>query len=495
MPNSSHQPRTRIFISHSTKDIDFVRRLSKDLSFILDDEDAVWYDVLVIGGEAWWSKIVHEITTRKVFLLILSPDAMSSPWVADEIRMAWRHKNLKNKARKEFKIIHFRECTNKIPKHLDYLKDIQWIQFLPPETYRSALINLLKALKTPLTPKVRDFLRRLEHLDPDFVLPVTPKTTADFDEKEREQILTSLGKFTTLYISQNRWDDVVLCAEQALALAPSDLNWHRIKDEAYSHLEQTNSILATQIFNELPADDKERKKGSSSFDGISKSKGQQSKVSNTVGRSQNIKRHLSEPDKIHSSHSPQRNSSFRKSNISSSPLQRDFSTGTINFSENYKKSIQKTHSNRLGHDYLLNLAKFLSKFIHIDGKFFLIICLLDLLLVPCLIGFWQLTYILQLIGVSFFLSIIALILGPITRNRKMSLVSVTFFTLSWAFGGWFLGSMINTLIDSVHGIYGDPITNEKFVAISIVISVLAALTSMCLHLVTVLCTDHLLSNK
>jgi hypothetical protein len=58
-------------------------------------EDAVWYDKLggLNTGDEWWSKIRTELRTRPVFIPVLSPDAMASPWVNDEMNLAWVQRN------------------------------------------------------------------------------------------------------------------------------------------------------------------------------------------------------------------------------------------------------------------------------------------------------------------------------------------------------------------------------------------------------------------
>ncbi|HEY6410727.1 MAG TPA: toll/interleukin-1 receptor domain-containing protein, partial [Ktedonobacteraceae bacterium] len=85
----------RIFVSHSSKDDDFGVRLVGDLRRALNDENAVWYDAQggLHGGDSWWGKIVEEITARDVFLVVLSPDSMTSDWVRDELALAWQLKN------------------------------------------------------------------------------------------------------------------------------------------------------------------------------------------------------------------------------------------------------------------------------------------------------------------------------------------------------------------------------------------------------------------
>src|SRR2546421_6563713 len=86
---------SRIFVSHSSKDQDFCIRLVEDLRQTLGDESAVWYDSRggLFGGDTWWSKIMQELKARQVFIVVLSPDAVASKWVNDEINLAWRQRN------------------------------------------------------------------------------------------------------------------------------------------------------------------------------------------------------------------------------------------------------------------------------------------------------------------------------------------------------------------------------------------------------------------
>ncbi len=88
------QPQHRIFISHSHIDNEFGTRLAQDLRRVLGDESAVWYDVPggLHGRDTWWEKILEELTARKVLIVVLSPEAVLSPWVRDEINLAWSQK-------------------------------------------------------------------------------------------------------------------------------------------------------------------------------------------------------------------------------------------------------------------------------------------------------------------------------------------------------------------------------------------------------------------
>ncbi len=135
------QTRPRIFVSHSSKDNEFGVRLVQDLRRTLGDDDAVWYDSHggLFAGDAWFKVITKELIARPVFIVILSPDALASNWVQDEISIAWNQKN--TAAGKLIIPILYRDC--KVPEHLNTL---QMISFLSPESYEHAFQQLCEAL-------------------------------------------------------------------------------------------------------------------------------------------------------------------------------------------------------------------------------------------------------------------------------------------------------------------------------------------------------------
>ena len=137
----------RIFVSHSHLDNAFGTKLVQDLRRALTEDSAVFYDVMggLHGGDSWWNKIVEELTTRDVFLLILSPDAMNSRWVRKEIDIALNQDKL-------ILPVLYQTCAIRAD-----LKIIQIISFLAPKPYEVAFQEILVALhlpvETPLEPK------------------------------------------------------------------------------------------------------------------------------------------------------------------------------------------------------------------------------------------------------------------------------------------------------------------------------------------------------
>jgi hypothetical protein len=75
-----------IFISYSRRDQEFVSRLASDL----DAQVAgVWFDQASIqAGQKWHDEIMEGIRDCKAFILVLSPDAMESRYVREEVNKA-----------------------------------------------------------------------------------------------------------------------------------------------------------------------------------------------------------------------------------------------------------------------------------------------------------------------------------------------------------------------------------------------------------------------
>jgi len=83
---TGEQVKTHIFISHSTKNDDFVKKLREALE--LHGEDT-WVDSReVTGGDILEAAVQENIRGANYFLVVLSLDALSSKWVKNEIRWA-----------------------------------------------------------------------------------------------------------------------------------------------------------------------------------------------------------------------------------------------------------------------------------------------------------------------------------------------------------------------------------------------------------------------
>ena len=75
-----------IFISYSRRDQEFVTRLASDLNAQVA---GVWFDQSAIqAGQKWHGEIMEGIRECKAFILVLSPDALASRYVREEVNKA-----------------------------------------------------------------------------------------------------------------------------------------------------------------------------------------------------------------------------------------------------------------------------------------------------------------------------------------------------------------------------------------------------------------------
>src|SRR5271166_4018993 len=86
MPDSTS---ARVFVSYSRKDgARFAKRLREKLG---KHDLSVWQDIVALeGGRDWWSQIEDALRSKELqhFILVVTPAALASPYVRQEIRLA-----------------------------------------------------------------------------------------------------------------------------------------------------------------------------------------------------------------------------------------------------------------------------------------------------------------------------------------------------------------------------------------------------------------------
>ncbi|HEY7849139.1 MAG TPA: toll/interleukin-1 receptor domain-containing protein, partial [Ktedonobacterales bacterium] len=199
------QAAPRIFISHSHEDHDFCLKLIGDLRARFG-EDAIWYDASggqhgLTGGEAWWDEIVAEITARPYFLVVLSPHAVASRWVPQEMGIAFRqHVELGKR------LLPVRLAD--APRRADWA-GLQEFNFAEPRAYIEALAELIQAID-PLRQASRPAAA------PVAVAPTPPSPQQALLQRLTQEAHTAYGR--------ERWSDAldrtdVLIARDAMAPA------------------------------------------------------------------------------------------------------------------------------------------------------------------------------------------------------------------------------------------------------------------------------------
>ncbi|HLZ21953.1 MAG TPA: SUMF1/EgtB/PvdO family nonheme iron enzyme, partial [Ktedonobacterales bacterium] len=91
------------------------------------------------GGDTLWRKIVQEITDRPIFIIVASSRSLASPWVMNEINIAWTLKN--TRPNRHIIPVLYEACD--LPA--DLLMQL-YISFLPPQTFEAGLASLVTAI-------------------------------------------------------------------------------------------------------------------------------------------------------------------------------------------------------------------------------------------------------------------------------------------------------------------------------------------------------------
>jgi hypothetical protein len=77
----------RIFLSYAEADRESARKLQRLLARRLNLR--VFTTDMLSAGENWRTKLRRELTQCNIFMVVLSPDAMDSNWVLQELGGAW----------------------------------------------------------------------------------------------------------------------------------------------------------------------------------------------------------------------------------------------------------------------------------------------------------------------------------------------------------------------------------------------------------------------
>jgi hypothetical protein len=81
------KPILRIFLSHTPADNAHARKLRNLLSHRLNLR--VFTTGTLSAGEDWRSKLKDELFQCDIFMVLLSPNSVESPWVLQELGAAW----------------------------------------------------------------------------------------------------------------------------------------------------------------------------------------------------------------------------------------------------------------------------------------------------------------------------------------------------------------------------------------------------------------------
>jgi hypothetical protein len=121
----------KLFISYSHYDEAFVKKLAGHLT---EQGNVVWWDYSIKGGQEWDREIEKAINECHHFLVVLTPQAVDSKWVRQEILFA-------DKKGKDIIPLLFRNCDTPF-----LIVEKQHISFVT-QKYKTALNELIDLLK------------------------------------------------------------------------------------------------------------------------------------------------------------------------------------------------------------------------------------------------------------------------------------------------------------------------------------------------------------
>ncbi len=137
-----------IFLSHSSKDRDFVNQLALDLSAL---GFSVWYDQWELDvGDSLLTKIQEGIGEASFIAVVLSPSSVGSKWVQEElnaglVRQFQQHKSMERRQVLVLPIL-YKDCE--VP---EFLRDKVYADF------RNDYEHGLRSLLGSLTLRIREY--------------------------------------------------------------------------------------------------------------------------------------------------------------------------------------------------------------------------------------------------------------------------------------------------------------------------------------------------
>jgi len=154
--------RPRAFISHSSKDLPFARRLGERLRSQGID---VWLDDLQLkAGDALTGTISRAVQQHDFLIVVLSPASLASAWVRKEMKLAKPGRS-HGRAARLVPVLLKRPAVKRLPQAL---RDTKYVDFSDNKTFEIGLAQLLDLMDdgTPATGR-RPRIERIEFIHGD----------------------------------------------------------------------------------------------------------------------------------------------------------------------------------------------------------------------------------------------------------------------------------------------------------------------------------------
>jgi len=150
--------RPSAFISHSSRDLPFVRRLAERLNGQGID---VWLDDMQLkAGDALTQTIALAVKQHDCVVVVFSRASLASTWVRKEVAMAARRTS-KNRIARIVPLLLERQAAGKLPKSLH---DTKYVDFSDPRRFEEGLAQLVNLMGRDSTTEHAKNLERIEFI-------------------------------------------------------------------------------------------------------------------------------------------------------------------------------------------------------------------------------------------------------------------------------------------------------------------------------------------
>ena len=149
--------RPSAFISHSSRDLPFVRRLAERLR---GQGVEVWLDDMQLqAGDALTETIASAVKRHDFVVVVFSRASLASAWVRKEVAMAARHSS-RSRIAKIVPLLLERRAAGKLPTKL---RDTKYVDFSDPRRFEEGLAQLVDLMirDSPAAARRRSF----EHIE------------------------------------------------------------------------------------------------------------------------------------------------------------------------------------------------------------------------------------------------------------------------------------------------------------------------------------------
>jgi formylglycine-generating enzyme required for sulfatase activity len=199
-----------IFISHTSSDNGFCRKLFDFLKLHLPETDIFYDESELNAGDDWIRRIQQEVIKRSLFIVVLSPRSVVAEWVREETNLALS-RSITDKLNRRIIPIKIANCDIDLLAPLLTTRQIIDLSEDAPESHWQDLIRLMRGEVSDTT----SLLDALHLADMEHVLEQTMQVHQAFEAKQWRTVVR-LGHHVVKLAGNER--DATLWGELGIAL-------------------------------------------------------------------------------------------------------------------------------------------------------------------------------------------------------------------------------------------------------------------------------------